>query len=91
MHDDTSPEAASAHLRLLRNATTAQRLRAAFGYSRSMISLSRAALRYRRPELSDDERALAWVEQCYGPDLAVAVRRRLREVRWNPTTTSSTH
>ena len=90
MLDDTTPEAAAAHLAVLRRATTAQRLRAGLAYSRSMIGLSRAALRQRRPDLTADKAALAWVEQCYGKELADAVRRRLRELAWDPATTSST-
>jgi hypothetical protein len=77
-------------LSVLRRATMAQRLRAGLGYSRSMIALSRAALRRRRPELTTDEAALAWVEQCYGKRLADAVRQRRRELAWDTATNSST-
>ncbi len=79
MPHDTTAEAAAVHLGVLRSATIAQRLHAAFGYSRSMIALSRASLAARRPTLGAEELALAWVSEQYGSELADAVRQRLAE------------
>ena len=88
MSIDTTPEAAAAHLAVLRAASTEQRLRACFGFSRSVIALSRDALRVRHPEMNDDELAVAWVEQNYGRVLADGVRARLAEMACDTTTTS---
>jgi hypothetical protein len=89
MSEDTAPEAAAAHVAVLRRATTEQRLRSAFAYSRSMIALSRAALRDRHPDLGDDECLVLWVEQNYGPEIADGVRRRVQELGWTRATNSS--
>ena len=51
-----------------------------------MIALSRASLRARHPELSDQEIALLWVEQNYGADLARDVRRHLESKSCSPAT-----
>lgn len=90
MLTDTAPEAAAAHLQMLRDAGTERRLAAVFRYSRSVIALSRAALRERHPELTPDEARLAWVAQTYGPELAEGVRRKLERIPCAAATTSTT-
>ena len=90
MPTDTTPEAAAAHLHVLRRASTEQRLRAGMGYSRSMIALSRAALRERCPDLTSEELAVTWVGEQYGVALARAVRAHLKELRCRRATNSST-
>ena len=74
---DTSAEAARVQLELIRSASPERRLAACFGFSRSMIALSRAALRDRFPELDEAELRLRWVELNYGADLAAQVRAHL--------------
>ena len=74
---DTSPEAARVQLELLRSASPARRLEACLGLSRSMIALSRAALRDRFPGLDGQDVLLKWVELNYGAVLAARVRARL--------------
>ena len=49
---------------------TGGRLRAGLRFSRSMIALSRAALRGRHPELDEHALRLLWIEQNYGAALA---------------------
>lgn len=87
--DDTSRGAADAQLAALRRMGPSGRLRTGLRFIRSMIALSRAALRARNPEL--DERALKflWIEQNYGVDLARKVERQQRAVGWTSPTTSS--
>ena len=75
--DDTSPEAAAVQLELMRQAGPGGRFRACLGLSRSMIAVSRAALRRSRPELGETELLIEWVSIHYGSVLADGLRRRL--------------
>ena len=77
---DTSAEAARVQLELIRSASPERRVAACFGFSRSMIALSRAALRDRFPELDEGELRLRWVELNYGPELATQVRAHLQRL-----------
>ena len=79
---DTSPEAAAAHLELLRRMGPGGRLRAGLRFSQSMIALSRAALRRRNPELDERALRLLWIEQTYGAELARKVERHMERVGW---------
>ena len=79
---DTSRGAAAAQLAVLRRMGPAGRLRAGLRFSRSMIALSRAALRARNPDLDDCALKLLWIEQSYGADLARKVERHQRAVGW---------
>ena len=88
-HGDTSRGAADAQLAVLRRMGPAGRLRAGLRFSRSMIALSRAALRARNPDLGERALKLLWIEQNYGADLARKVERHQRSVGWTTTTTSS--
>ena len=86
---DTSRGGADAQLAVLRRIGPGGRLRAGLRFSRSMIALSRAALRARNPDLDERALKLLWIEQNYGADLARKVERHQRAVGWTRTTTSS--
>jgi len=79
--NDTSPAAAEFQIRLLREASPARRVRAVRSLSRSVIELSRRALRRRHPDATEDEIDVAFVALHYGPELAARVRRGLRARR----------
>ncbi len=86
---DTSPGAAAAQLDLLRCMGPGGRLRAGLRFSRSMIALSRAALRQRNPDLDECALRFLWIEQNYGAALARAVERRQEAAGWMKVTSSS--
>lgn len=86
---DTSRGAAAAQLAVLRRMGPGGRLRAGLRFSRSMIVLSRAALRARNPELDERALKLLWIEQNYGAELARKVERHQRAVGWTSPMTSS--
>ena len=86
---DTSRAADEAQLEALRRMGPGGRLRAGLRFSRSMIALSRAALRARHPGLDDRALRLLWIEQHYGAALAREVRRHQDAVGWTGTTTST--
>lgn len=75
--NDTDPRAAAVQLELLRRATPERRAAIMLKLSRSVISLSRSALRARHPEWSDDEIGLEWVRLNYGEALAAGARAAL--------------
>ena len=79
---DTSRGAADAQVAALRRMGPGGRLRAGLRFSRSMIALSRAALRARNPSLDERALKLLWIEQNYGVDLARKVERHQRSVGW---------
>ena len=85
---DTSLAADEAQLEALRRMGPGGRLRAGLRFSRSMIALSRAALRARHPDLDERAVKLLWIEQNYGAALARNVKRRQEAVGWTGTTTS---
>ena len=86
---DTTRAADEAQLQALRRMGPGGRLRAGLRFSRSMIALSRAALRARHPGLDETALRLLWIEQNYGADLARAVQRHQEAVGWTSTTNSS--
>ena len=86
---DTSRAADEAQLETLRRMGPSGRLRAGLGFSRSMIALSRAALRARHPGLDEHALRLLWIEQNYGTALAREVQRHQEAVGWTGTTISS--
>lgn len=86
---DTSRAAADAQLAALRRMGPDGRLRAGLRFSRSMIALSRAALRARNPDLDERALKLLWIEQTYGAELAHKVERHQRAVGWTSPTISS--
>ena len=73
----SSPRADQVQIDLLRAAGTEARAARAFQLSGAVISLARAAIRERHPELSETELLLRFAEVHYGLALAQAVRRRL--------------
>ena len=85
---DTSRAADEAQLEALRRMGPGGRLRAGLRFSRSMIALSRAALRARYPKLDEHALRLLWIEQNYGAALARKVRRHQEAVGWTGTTIS---
>ena len=85
---DTSLAADEAQLDALRRMGPAGRLRAGLRFSRSMIALSRAALRAQHPELGEQALRLLWIEQNYGAALAREVRRHQEALGWTGTTIS---
>ena len=85
---DTSRAADEAQLEALRRMGPGGRLRAGLRFSRSMIALSRAALRARHPELDEHALRLLWIEQNYGAALANKVRRHQEAAGWTGTTIS---
>lgn len=76
---DTSPAAARVQLELLRSSGFERRARLARSMSRTVIDLSRAALRERMPGASEREVLLRWVALNYGGELADHVRRYVLE------------
>lgn len=76
---DTSPAAARVQLELLRSSGLERRARLARSMSRTVIDLSRAALRERMPGASEREVLLRWVALNYGAELAEHVRRYVHE------------
>ena len=87
--DDTSRAADEAQIDALRRMGPGGRLRAGLRFSRSMIALTRAALRARNPGLDEQALKLLWIERNYGRELARAVQRHQEAVGWTSTTTSS--
>ena len=86
--DDTSRAAHEAQIEALRRMGPAGRLRAGLRFSRSMIALSRAALRARNPGLDEQALKLLWIERSYGRELARAVALHQETMGWTSTTTS---
>ena len=86
---DTSPAVAAVQLEALRRMGPGGRLRAGLRFSRSMITLSRAALRARNPGLDERALQLLWIEQNYGAALARKVERHQEAVGWTSATSSS--
>lgn len=86
---DTSRAADEAQIEALRRMGPGGRLQAGLRFSRSMIALSRAALRARHSGLDENSLRLLWIEQNYGPALAREVQRHQKAVGWTGATTSS--
>ena len=86
---DTSPAVSAAELELLRRMGPGGRLQAGLRFSRSMIALSRAALRRRNPGLDEHALRLLWIEQTYGAELARKVERHMDAIGWTGTTSIS--
>ncbi len=71
---DTDPETEAEMLRLLRNASPRQRFEMADALTTSVISLSRRALRSKRPNAPEREILLEWVGLHYGRELEKELR-----------------
>ena len=74
---DTTPEAGSLQIELLRQATPARRAGLALSLSATVLQLAHAGIRRRSPSISQVEAALQFVDIHYGAELARAVRHRL--------------
>ena len=74
---DTTPEAERVQIELLRAAPVARRLRLAFSLSATVISLARRAHARARPNASQRELDLLFVEVHYGAELAGDLRADL--------------
>jgi hypothetical protein len=74
---DTHPEAAELQFELLRNATIAQRIQMMRSLTEMAVRNSKRAIRRARPELTERERNLFFIELNYGRDLAEQVRAQL--------------
>lgn len=77
MLDDTHPEVARRQIEMLRAAGFTRRAAIAIALSREVAAMSRRALRMARPDSSEREIDLAFVELHYGRDLAARLRRHL--------------
>jgi hypothetical protein len=73
------PTADEVQIALLRAAGSARRVALARSLTATTRRLSRQALRRGRPNLSETELAVAFVELLYGRDLADGVRSRLQQ------------
>jgi len=71
---DTSTEAEAVQMKLIRQLRPSVRLEKALALSCEVIRLSKAAIRRRHPEFSEDEVGLKFVELNYGAELAESVR-----------------
>ena len=71
---DTSTDAEAVQLELLLQLPPSQRLEKALALSCELIRLSKAAIRRRHPNFSEDEVALKFIELTYGTELAESVR-----------------
>lgn len=72
--NDTSPEAEEVQMELLRNMSGQERVNKALALSAQVMRMSKAAIRRRHPEFSDDEVNLKFIEMTYGRELATEVR-----------------
>jgi hypothetical protein len=77
--NDTSDVAARVQIELLRKAGPERRAGLARSLSRTVIDLSRRALRERMPMATEREVLLRWVALEYGTDLARRVDAYLKE------------
>jgi hypothetical protein len=77
---DTDPDSARVQTDLLRAAGTERRLSLALELSRTVIELSRQALRSAHPDLPEPEIEALWVEIHYGRELAEGLRAHRRQL-----------
>ena len=71
---DTSRETEAVQLELIRCMQPSQRLAKALSLSCEMIRLSKAAIRRRHPEFSEDEVRIKFIEMHDGAELARSVK-----------------
>ncbi len=74
---DTSPEAERVQIELLRKASAAKKYGLVNSLSRTLIQASRNNIRRLRPDASEEELALIFVELHYGKELADRMRTDL--------------
>jgi hypothetical protein len=75
--NDTHSAVARRQIELLREATPSRRAVLTLSLSRTVIDLSRRALRARMPGASEREVLFRWVDQNYGEELGQALRKHL--------------
>ena len=73
-NNDTSADAESVQLKLISRLPPTERLEKALALTCEVIRLSKAAIRRRHPEFSEDEVGLKFIELNYGSELAESVR-----------------
>ena len=71
---DTSADAAAVQMTLIRQTPPSKRLERALSLSGELIRLSKAAIRRRYPDFSEDDVGLKFIELNYGSELAQSVR-----------------
>lgn len=76
--NDTSPDAASLQIQLLRRAGTAGRFRKVASLTHSVITMSKRAIAGQNPGLSAFEQGMAFVSLHYGAELEKNMREFLR-------------
>lgn len=74
---DTTIEAERVQIALFRAATPARRFALALSLSKTVLSLSRTAIRQAHPDATEEEAGLLFVEYQYGEKLARQVRAYL--------------
>ncbi len=74
---DTSPESEAVQLELVRKMPAAKRVEKAIQLSNELLRLSKAAIRRRHPDFSEEEVGIKFVELHYGVDLATAMQHQL--------------
>jgi hypothetical protein len=72
--NDTSADAEAVQLKLIGQLPPIERLEKALALTCEVIRLSKAAIRRRHPEFSEDDVGLKFIELNYGSELAESVR-----------------
>ena len=72
--NNTTPEAQSIQLELVRNMPAEERVARAIRLTSEMIRCSKAAIRRHHPEMNEAELSLKFIELHYGAALAEEVR-----------------
>jgi hypothetical protein len=76
--DDTHPSARRVQIELLRQAGPQRRLAMMLELTDWVLQLARGGIARARPNLSESERAIFFVEVHYGPELAQRLRTYLQ-------------
>ena len=74
---DTTPEMERRQITMIREATVSKRLLIARSLSSSIITLSKRAIQRTRPDMSQRDVNLAFLEYHYGIELSKSVREYL--------------
>jgi predicted membrane chloride channel (bestrophin family) len=77
--NDTSPEIEEIQIKMFRSATTLKRFSRARSLSRTVVLLSRRAIRRANPSFSDQEEKEAFVSLHYGKKLAEKVKKYIKD------------
>ena len=78
MLSDTHPDAERVQIELLRRMTGAERVAKMRSQTALVIGMSRQAIARANPHLDEQEVNLLWVENAYGKELAMELRRYLK-------------